>query len=262
MDRKQTPDTPWHISFVKKDESDPRRHKARCFYYQQGECHCVKSAYYTSRCPGSSHCNKYTEDEVQTQDIRELQAERKRAEQYHEKMIKKRIEIEQRLGEAELYTRYGKVLECPVCGGRLIKNKCNYCGFIRPEPPRAKKDVPHKLLQESIKQRYAFDKKRKSSEGEPSKGRSITPIKPAVVEETTSLRTSGTLIRYIENGANCPECKTVNSSMTNSDVYDKDGHVQKVSVLICQKCGCIYLTRKLLKKLQMTKRDENLNIIS
>ena len=127
MDRKQTPDTPWHISFVKKDESDPRRHKARCFYYQQGECHCVKSAYYTSRCPGSSHCNKYTEDEVQTQDIRELQAERKRAEQYHEKMIKKRIELEQQLGEAELYTRYGKVLECPVCGGRLIKNKCNYC---------------------------------------------------------------------------------------------------------------------------------------
>lgn len=25
-------DTPWHISYVTKDEDDPRRHKSRCVY--------------------------------------------------------------------------------------------------------------------------------------------------------------------------------------------------------------------------------------
>ena len=28
METKKVPDTPWHIGFIKKDESDPRRHKA------------------------------------------------------------------------------------------------------------------------------------------------------------------------------------------------------------------------------------------
>lgn len=32
MDANQLPDMPWHIGFVKKDEWDPHRHKARCIY--------------------------------------------------------------------------------------------------------------------------------------------------------------------------------------------------------------------------------------
>lgn len=31
MDANQLPDMPWHIGFVKKDEWDPHRHKARAF---------------------------------------------------------------------------------------------------------------------------------------------------------------------------------------------------------------------------------------
>ena len=33
MDEKRLPDTPWHVGFVKKEEDDPRRHKARCISY-------------------------------------------------------------------------------------------------------------------------------------------------------------------------------------------------------------------------------------
>lgn len=264
MDKKQMPDTPWHIGFVKKDESDPRRHKARCFYYQRGECHCTKSAYYTSRCPGSSHCSKYIEDEVLTQDIRELQAEKKRAEQYHTKMIRKRIELEQKLGENELYAKYGKVLECPVCGGRLIRDRCNYCGFIRPEPPIVKKNVVPKRPREPViqKTKVTFDKDVQPLRSEPSKDGSVKPLNTtSVTKKDIAPKDSGTLIRYTESGANCPVCKALNSSMTNKDVYDKEGHIQIVSIVVCQKCGCIYLTRKLLKKLQMKAMDENLNIV-
>lgn len=32
MDANQLPDMSWHIGFVKKDEWDPHRHKARCIY--------------------------------------------------------------------------------------------------------------------------------------------------------------------------------------------------------------------------------------
>ena len=39
MDEKRLPDTPWHVGFVKKEEDDPRRHKARCIYYAEGVCY-------------------------------------------------------------------------------------------------------------------------------------------------------------------------------------------------------------------------------
>lgn len=58
MDHKRLPDTPWHIGYVKKDENDPRRHKARCVYNDGDKC---KNPYML-RCVSSSHCKYYAED--------------------------------------------------------------------------------------------------------------------------------------------------------------------------------------------------------
>ena len=38
MDKKVLPDTPWHLGYAKKEESDPRRHKSRCVYLNNGKC--------------------------------------------------------------------------------------------------------------------------------------------------------------------------------------------------------------------------------
>lgn len=48
--------TPWHIGFLKKDEDDTRRHKARCAYYEKGHCSTRFSG-----CIGSAHCSQYRE---------------------------------------------------------------------------------------------------------------------------------------------------------------------------------------------------------
>ena len=54
------PDTPWHVGFAKKEEDDPRRHKARCIYYNVGNC-----KYKGGKCSGSAHCKRYSEDELE-----------------------------------------------------------------------------------------------------------------------------------------------------------------------------------------------------
>ena len=61
MDIKVLPDTPWHLGYAKKEESDPRRHKSRCVYLNNGKCRCGRSGAYTLKCPGSSHCTCYEE---------------------------------------------------------------------------------------------------------------------------------------------------------------------------------------------------------
>lgn len=64
MEKKILPDTPWHLGYAKKEENDPRRHKSRCIYLQDGKCRCGNSGAYTLKCPGSSHCIHYTEEEL------------------------------------------------------------------------------------------------------------------------------------------------------------------------------------------------------
>lgn len=69
MQNNQLPDTPWHIGCVKKEESDPRRHKSRCIYLQGGICKQGKLRCFGQRCPGSSHCKYYAESEQMAQDV-------------------------------------------------------------------------------------------------------------------------------------------------------------------------------------------------
>lgn len=55
FDKKGLPDTAWNIRCLKKAEDDPRRHKSRCIYYENGKCVNVYEIY----CNGSAHCRHY-----------------------------------------------------------------------------------------------------------------------------------------------------------------------------------------------------------
>lgn len=47
----------WHVTTLRKDEKDDRRHKSRCTYYHSdGYCE-----YRCSKCVGSAHCSRYKE---------------------------------------------------------------------------------------------------------------------------------------------------------------------------------------------------------
>ena len=54
VENNRLPDTPWHVGYAKKQENDPRRHKARCIHYRDGQC--GWKANYSGKCIGSSHC--------------------------------------------------------------------------------------------------------------------------------------------------------------------------------------------------------------
>ena len=54
VENNRLPDTPWHVGYAKKQEDDPRRHKARCIHYRDGQC--GWKANYSGNCLGSSHC--------------------------------------------------------------------------------------------------------------------------------------------------------------------------------------------------------------
>ncbi len=127
------PDTPWHIGYTKKEDDDPRRHKARCIKYCKGECR-----FYNEKCRGSSHCVMYAEDEEQwkqvyenTRTVEELAEIAK--DKYKAQMIRKRKEFEVSYTGAMVYRKVCDITECPVCGERLnpprdaVKVKCRYC---------------------------------------------------------------------------------------------------------------------------------------
>ena len=55
-------DTPWHIGYAKKAEDDPCRDKRCCIFLKHGKCTNGVSGAFALRCPGSSHCERYTEE--------------------------------------------------------------------------------------------------------------------------------------------------------------------------------------------------------
>lgn len=69
MENNKLPDTPWHVGFVKKEESDPRRHKSRCVHNSGEKCMYGKLRFYMKPCPGSSHCAYYAENEQQWNEV-------------------------------------------------------------------------------------------------------------------------------------------------------------------------------------------------
>ena len=84
VENNRLPDTPWHVGYAKKQEDDPRRHKARCIHYCDGQC--GWKANYSGKCIGSSHCMDYSES---LEDFKKLQESRKTAEQIERDNIDK-----------------------------------------------------------------------------------------------------------------------------------------------------------------------------
>lgn len=84
VENNRLPDTPWHVGYAKKQEDDPRRHKARCIHYRDGQC--GWKANYSGKCIGSSHCIDYSES---LEDFKKLQESRKTAEQIERDNIDK-----------------------------------------------------------------------------------------------------------------------------------------------------------------------------
>ena len=146
MDRK-LPDTPWHVGYTKKHESDPRRHKARCSYYMKDKtCRCIRSPYFKFKCGVSAHCMYYEEAkelelELDDEAKRIIEENRRaksveeeadeRAYRYKQRKIAERKKLEM-IGAEELHRRYGKALICPICSEDFpLKGEkiCPYCGL-------------------------------------------------------------------------------------------------------------------------------------
>ena len=101
MDKHRLPDTPWHIGFVKKDESDQRRHKSRCVHIKNGKCTYGKSNNYKMKCSGSAHCMYYAETKRQSEKV---YIDTRTAEEEYADTINER-----------LFSGKGRLVDCEQC---------------------------------------------------------------------------------------------------------------------------------------------------
>lgn len=134
MPIERLPDTPWHIGYTKKEDDDPRRHKARCIKYTEGDC-----LIYGGKCHGSSHCLLYAEDKESwekvyenTRTIEELAVIN--GNRYKEKIMTKRKQYEEYYDGPLKNNPVHAIRMCPVCNEDLHPSKsatsivCKYCG--------------------------------------------------------------------------------------------------------------------------------------
>lgn len=125
--KKILPDTFWHVGYVNKEENDPRRHKARCYYYSYGHCSILNE-----NCIGSSHCEKYAERE------KEKYKHQAYGHSYHGIGYFSR-EIMDFCSNDNLPIKEKSVWltkECPLCGNKIeayhpLKNLARYCEHCR-----------------------------------------------------------------------------------------------------------------------------------
>lgn len=77
--------TPWHVGRFTRKEGDPRRHRAKCYYYISEYQFC---AVHNERCYGAAHCNRYKVKE-EGQEFDAVRNEfRKRAEKEKTKILR------------------------------------------------------------------------------------------------------------------------------------------------------------------------------
>lgn len=137
VDNNKLPDTPWHIGYAKKQEDDPRRHKARCIHYRDGQC--GWRANYSGKCVGSSHCMDYSESHEDFKKLQEgrktvEQIERDNVEKYKRSLEPKKEKLE-RSDNPYKYRKSEDLNHCLVCNEHLFKEKyslkkCRYCGMF------------------------------------------------------------------------------------------------------------------------------------
>ena len=142
MDKK-LPDTPWHIGYAKKEESDPRRHKARCIFYTPSHCTNGRCGCFMRKCGGSSHCIYYAESEKQWEEVREktktiedikreIQAKNdERSKAYQKSILLKAAALR----KADRYTfrqyRFEDMHRCPICDSKLSDGNVKFCRYCR-----------------------------------------------------------------------------------------------------------------------------------
>lgn len=135
-DSKRLPDTPWHMGYVKKDEDDPRRHKARCIHYSGGNC--WRNNIFVIRCVGSSHCEDYSES---YEEYRKIQEERKTVKQkeadninkYRASLENNKLQLE-RGNNPNKYRKVSDLNRCLICDEHLKSiisslKQCPFCGM-------------------------------------------------------------------------------------------------------------------------------------
>ena len=135
---KRLPDTPWHLGYAKKDEDDPRRHKARCIHYKVEICNCTRSYYYQEKCGGSSHCAVYSESDSAYEQLLEskksadeIAADNR--EKYRQSLIKRKRDFVKK-STSHMYKGTEHLNKCLLCDDILKKlmyslKKCQFCGL-------------------------------------------------------------------------------------------------------------------------------------
>ena len=111
MNNNKLPDTPWHIGYAKKEETDPRRHKARCAHYDNGNCKFV-----SGKCPVSAHCKKYSEEDRERHNHVSYGIQQNRV--WFSDKIKSFCHDNY---QKERWKYLREINECPICGNRLEK---------------------------------------------------------------------------------------------------------------------------------------------
>lgn len=133
------PDTPWHVGYAKKDEDDPRRHKARCIHYRKGICMSTRSNYSHEKCGGSSHCSDYSESYKDYEKLLESkktvdEIARENREKYRKSVKKRKSEFIKK-SNAYAYKSTDTLKRCLLCDEGLKKlarsvKKCSFCGLF------------------------------------------------------------------------------------------------------------------------------------
>lgn len=130
--KSKLPDTPWHVGYTKKDEHDPRRHKAWCIHLKNSICTCGPCGCFMTRCDGSSHCKFYAETEKQWEEyLEEMKTDEDRAYERAELYKQQKRQHVRHMLEDGRYTktyRFGEsMLICPFCKQKIKKLHCDYC---------------------------------------------------------------------------------------------------------------------------------------
>lgn len=105
------PDTPWHVGFAKKEEEDPRRHRARCVHYNAGDCKHIGG-----KCRGSAHCKHYSEDDKERH--------KNLTYGYHHNEVWFSDKIKKFCHDSTQPARWKylrDINDCPICGGKFEK---------------------------------------------------------------------------------------------------------------------------------------------
>lgn len=144
VQKKRLPDTPWHIGFTKKEEDDPRRHKARCVFLFGNVCKNGHSGCFQLKCGGSAHCSFYAESMISWQEVwkRVRSIAQEKEENQQENHDRAKILQSRRMNDASgklnedrkqfLERSFSGTRFCLICNTKLVgKDPVKICPYCR-----------------------------------------------------------------------------------------------------------------------------------